>query len=78
MPTKTVVISLIAIALVVIVFVLARDTEDQAIVDQLVRQQEQNAPEVSLQATSTELQPDLFNLTNQLDRGKRATKAVAG
>ncbi len=70
MPTKTVVISLIAIALVVLVFVLADDGGDQAIVDELVRQQEQNAPEVPLQATSTELQPDLFRLTSQLTAEK--------
>jgi hypothetical protein len=38
MQTKTVVLSLIAIALVVIVFILARDTQDQAIIDELVRQ----------------------------------------
>ncbi len=71
MPTKTVVISLIAIAVVVIVFVLARDTQDQAIVDQLARQQELSAPEVSLQATSTDLQPNLFNLTNNLTAEKQ-------
>jgi hypothetical protein len=70
MPTKTVVISLIAITLVVIVFVLARDTEDQAIIDQLVRQQELSAPEVSLQATSADLQPDLFKLTDNLNAEK--------
>lgn len=66
MPTKTVLLALLAIASVVLVFVLAGDSEDQAIVDQLARKQAMNAPAVSLEPTDESLQPKAFDLTKQL------------
>lgn len=67
MSTRTAVFALMTLVLVTALFVLSRDSDDHAIVEQLARQQQRAAPEVSLQATGREHQPDLFQLTHQLN-----------